>query len=86
MDRQVGDGMKGIPRLRASAAEVIARHCAPASASVIVAAPVALSAQIRGHSKLIGGASLQLLGRQTGEKRGIRQGKMATIQRFLARL
>jgi hypothetical protein len=64
----------------------IARHCAPASASVAITAPVALSAQTRGHSRYGASFSFRPITRKTWEKRAIRRGKRTTIQRLLARL
>jgi hypothetical protein len=66
--------------------EVIARHCAPASALVTITAPVALSAQTGGYSRYGAAFSFQHLTRKTWEKKTIKRDKMATIQGMSERL
>jgi hypothetical protein len=76
----------GSPSAQGIGSGAIARHCAPASTSVAMAAPVALSAQSGGHSKHRARPSLQRLTCGTEKKKSHQEGKMATIQKVSDRL
>jgi hypothetical protein len=71
---------------RALAPEATARDCAPASAPVAMVGTGGAVSSDQGQQQTWKGMKLSAPNSQDMGKRGIRQGKMATIQRFLARL
>ena len=57
MSQQARDGVKGGSRLKGIGSETVARHDAPAPASVTIAAPVTLSAQTQAHGRYGAGSA-----------------------------